>query len=78
MAFNSYTYHANAALREAWASIARAREIKNRAMAGEAYAWERADMESAVRVARLSMHQYLNWLRLREIDGAGKGKVGWA
>lgn len=69
MSFNSNTYRMNQARKEAWASLAKAREIKDRAARGEAYAWERGDMVTAVRIARLSMHQMLCYRELKRIDG---------
>lgn len=55
MAFNSNTYYANKAAREAWALLAKARDIKARVAAGVAYDWEAPRLPLIVGLARSSM-----------------------
>lgn len=55
MAFNSDTYHANKCSRDAYAEIAKAKDIKRRAATGEAYDWEINRIPHLVRIARSSM-----------------------
>lgn len=61
MAFNSDTYRANKYRKQAWAELARARDIKSRAAAGIAYEWELPRIAHFVAMARSSMRGYLNW-----------------
>ena len=71
MAFNSDTYRANKHRREAWASLGKAREIKARAAAGNAYSWEIPQIALYVQWARSDMKLY----RLgREYRAAMKGQ----
>ena len=61
MPFDADTYRANKDRRQAWENLATAREIKARAARGEAYDWELPRIASFVKLARSSMHGYLNW-----------------
>lgn len=58
MAFNSRSYYRNKWRREALAYLAKAREIKARRQAGEAYDWE--SIPSAVTRARTTWRLYLS------------------
>lgn len=66
MPFNADTYRANKHRKQAWAELATAREIKARAERGEAYDWELPRIAHFVRMARSSMHGYLNWSVIAE------------
>jgi hypothetical protein len=66
MPFNSDTYHANKSRKDAWAYLAEAREIKERAARGEAYDWEVARISTLVMIARGNMHRSLMFRREAE------------
>ena len=67
MAFNSDTYRANKHRKNAWAELAKARDIKARASRGEAYEWELPRIAHFVQMARSSMHGYLNWTQIASL-----------
>jgi hypothetical protein len=67
MAFNSDTYHHNKARKQAWAELAVARDIKDRAAKGEAYDWELPRIELYARSARSSMRLALHYKRMRDL-----------
>ena len=54
MAFNAKTYRANKARKEAMAYIAKARDIKARALIGDAYDWEVARIPTLAKLAILT------------------------
>lgn len=58
MPFNSRTYHRNRYRREALANLAKARDIKARAAAGEAYDWEIPRIKTFVELARIDWRLY--------------------
>lgn len=66
MAFNSNTYHANKHSREAFAGIAKAKDVKRRAALGQAYDWEIARIKHLVAVARGSMRLCLLYRSMRQ------------
>ena len=68
MAFNSDTFRANKARREAWNYLDEARDIKARVKTGEAYDWEEGRIATKVKLARLHMHDHLCWKRIRELS----------
>lgn len=68
MAFNSDTYRANKCRKEAWAELARARDIKARAARGDAYDWELPRVAHFVKMARSSMRGYLNWTLIASLS----------
>jgi hypothetical protein len=59
MAFNAQTYRANKYRKDAWEELAKAREIKTRVKAGDAYEWEVPRIATFVKLARISMHLHL-------------------
>lgn len=67
MAFNSNSYRANKARREAWATLAQAKEIKALAQSNERHAWRLPRVEHHVRIARSLMHESLIYRRLRAL-----------
>ncbi|QXV73537.1 hypothetical protein [Rhizobium phage RHph_X2_30] len=67
MPFNSDTYHANKAKRQAWDNLERAREIRARVIAGTAFDWEIPRVAFYAKQARFWMHSYLNMRRIAEM-----------
>lgn len=67
MPFNSDTYYMNKHRRMAWSELGKAREVKARAAAGNAYTWEVERIPHFVRCARISMHLAIGYRRIREI-----------
>jgi hypothetical protein len=65
MAFNSNTYRMNQYRKKAWAELAEARDIKDRAARGEAYDWEVPRIATFVQLARSSMRLFLSAQRIR-------------
>jgi len=57
--FNANTYRANKYRRQAWADLAKARDIKARAARGEAYDWELPRAALFVKLARSNMKLHL-------------------
>lgn len=60
MAFNSRSYYRNKWRRESLAHLERAREIKARAAAGDAYDWEIPMIASEASLARSGWRLYLS------------------
>jgi hypothetical protein len=70
MPFNSTTYYLNKHAREAWAYLAKARDLRDRQKRGEPiHPWE-SGIDFNVRMARSSMKQSLTYRRIREIQRA--------
>lgn len=69
MPFNGITYRANRFAREALANLAKAREIKARVLAGEAYDWEVPLIASYAKRAIISARMARRW---RLIGRVGK------
>ncbi len=69
MAFNANTYRMNKSRRTAWANLAKARDIKARLDAGDAYDWERSRIRTFVRIARMDMHLHLSYRQTRAAAG---------
>lgn len=67
MAFNANTYRMNKYRREAKANLDRARDIKRRVMAGEAYSWEPDRIPHFAKLARLDWRMYLSCRRYAAI-----------
>lgn len=67
MSFNAKSYYRNKWRRTALAHLERARDIKRRRKAGNAYDWE--SIESAVKLARIDWSLYLLQRRICRIDG---------
>lgn len=70
MAFNSDSYYRNKWRRDAFELLARAREIKARALAGDAYDWELPMIASNASLARSTWRLYLSQ---REIIAIKRG-----
>lgn len=68
MAFNADTYRANKYRRQAWAELAKARDIKQRAAAGTAYEWEAARIPTFVQLARSSMRISISARRIAQLN----------
>jgi hypothetical protein len=68
MAFNGNTYRANRCARDAWDQLAKARDVKARAAAGDAYDWEVARIPTMISLARSNMRSSLFWRRMKELS----------
>lgn len=67
MPFNADTYRMNQYRKSAWANLAKARDIKARTLAGEAYGWESDRLPTFVKLARIDMRLYLSVKRQKGI-----------
>ena len=67
MAFNAETYRMNKYRKQAWAELAQAKDIRDRAKAGDAYEWEIPRIATFVKLARISMRMHLGLRRLKAI-----------
>lgn len=67
MAFNGTTYRANRDRREAWATLAKAREIKALVHSDECHEWQEPRIAFHVCIARSLMHSHLTYKRLRAL-----------
>lgn len=56
MVFNADTYYANKYRRQAWETLAKVRDIRERHQRGEAYYWEPGRMPLLITEARTLMH----------------------
>lgn len=75
MAFNATTYRMNKWRKQAWAELAQAKDIRDRAKVGEAYEWEVPRIETFVKLARISMHLYLSERCIRDINQSQKRRI---
>lgn len=68
MAFNANTYRMNRHRRDAYAHLAKARDIKARVALGHAYDWEVPGIASQVLQARISMRLFRSARAICRID----------
>lgn len=67
LAFNSETYRMNKFRRDRGANLARAREIKARLVAGQAYEWEGQRIDTFAKLARIDNRLFLSARRGRRL-----------
>lgn len=68
MAFNAETYRMNKYRKQAWAELAQAKDIRDRAKVGDAYDWEIPRITTFVKLARISMRLHLGMRRFKAIS----------
>lgn len=68
MAFNATTYRMNKYRKQAWVELAQAKDIRDRAKAGDAYEWEIPRITTFVKLARISMRLHLGLRCMKAIN----------